>query len=99
MPEHDRPVDGAGGRRGPASGNPGIEHLVGGRSVIPHGDRVHAAKSCRIEHEKTVGLVDDHVVRELVLDHDVDHVAAVSAAPSQHILERLQTIEAPAHTY
>ena len=99
MPEHDGAVDGAGGGGDPAGGNPSIEDLVGGRAVIPHGDRIDRAQSCRIEDEKPGGLFDDHVVGELVLDDDVDDVGAIRATPREHILERLQTIEAAVHTY
>ena len=101
MPEHDGSVDGAGRRRGPTRGDACIEHLVGGRSVIPHGDRVHAAESGRIEHEEAprVGRSHDHIVREFILNHDIDDLAAMRAAPDEHILERLQTIESIGHTY
>ena len=51
--------------------------LVGGRSVVPHGDASDGAESGRIEAEIAVGaLANDHVMRELVLhdylcdDHD-----------------------------
>jgi hypothetical protein len=99
MPEHDGAVDGAGRRRDPAGGDTRLEQLVGGRSVIPHGDRVHAAESCRVEDEEALRLLDDHVVCEFILDDNVDDVAAGRATPPEHVLERPETIEAATHTY
>jgi hypothetical protein len=97
--EHDGTVDRAGWCGDPAGGDARLENLVGGRSVVPHGDRVDRAESRRVEDEKASRLLHDHVVSELVLDDDVDDIAAMGSAPSEHVLERLETIEAAAHTY
>jgi hypothetical protein len=95
--EHDRTIDGARGRGDPAGRDPRFEELVGRRSVIPHGDRVDGAKSCRIEDEEARRLLDDHVVGELVLNDDVNDVAPIRATPREHVFERPQAIDA--HTY
>ncbi len=49
--EDHRAVDGAGRSRGPAAGQPIVEELVGGRAMVPHGDRVDAPESRRVEDE------------------------------------------------
>ena len=85
MTEHDRPVDGAGRRWRPAARQAIVQKLVGGRAVVPHGDRGDPAESRRIEHHKAGPSRSDHVVRVLVLHHDVDDRAV---APPHDVLER-----------
>jgi hypothetical protein len=47
--EDHRAVDRAGRRRHPTAREAIVEHLVGGRAVIPHGDLVDPAESRRVD--------------------------------------------------
>ena len=98
MPEHDRSVDCSGRRREPAACDPRIEQLVGGRTVIPHGDRVDRAQSGRIEAQiGAVGAPDEHIVRIFVLHDHVDEVGAMCPAPHQQLLDGGELVMA--HVY
>jgi len=87
--QDDRAIDGAGRGRGPASGEPGVEELVGGRAVVPHGDRGDAAESRGVEYDERIARATHDIVRVLVLDdHLEDLVPAV-----QDIFEGLDADE------
>jgi len=83
---HDGSVDGAGRRRGPAARDPIVEELVGGRAVVPHGDRGDAPESRGVEDDEHVTRAAHDIVRVLVLD---DHVEDLEAAV-QNVLEGVE---------
>jgi hypothetical protein len=88
MTKDDGAVDGPGRRRDPATRNPRLEELVGGRAMVPHGDRIDGAESGRVEDVEAVCFLDDDVVREFVLHDDLDDIGTLCAAPREHIFER-----------
>ena len=88
MTEDDRAIDGTGRRRDPPTTNAIVEELVGGRAMVPHGDRVDAAESGGVEHERErVRRGDDHVVRVFVLHDDLGDVPVAYEAVGKHVLE------------
>jgi hypothetical protein len=92
--EDDRAVDGARGRGGPAACEAVVEELVGGRAMVPHGDRGDAAESGGVEDEvREVRAAEDHVVREFVLHDDVEKLpgGAAAEAEAQDVLERVES--------
>lgn len=87
MTEDLRSVDGAGRRRRPATRDARVEQLVGGRAMVPHGDRVQRAQSGRFEDQKMCYLGDDDVVRVFVLH---DHVDDRQIGSPNDVFERAQ---------
>lgn len=62
------------------------QQLVGGRAMVPHGDRSDAAQSSRVKGEVELARMRDDIVRVLVLHDDVD-----DRQPAvEHVLERLE---------
>ena len=49
-------IDGPGRRGGAATGQPIVEELVGGRAMVPHGDRVDAPESGGVEDKVSGGV-------------------------------------------
>jgi hypothetical protein len=86
--EHDGTVDGAGRCGRPAARDPGIEQLICSWAMVPHGDRIDGAKSGRVEHVVALSLANHDVMREFVLNDDLDDVGAMCATPREHVFER-----------
>ena len=57
----------------PAAPQARLQELIGGRPMVPDGDRRHRPQSGRVVDDVNPVLPrDDHIVRELVLHDDID---------------------------
>jgi len=91
MPKNLRAVFGSRRRGFPPSRNTGVEQFVGGRLVIPDGDRRQSAESRNIVSEpNSAGMVNDDVMGVFILNDDViDHLYRFLAkAPAHDIFQR-----------
>jgi hypothetical protein len=67
-------IFGSRGRWFPSAGNASIEQFVGGRLVIPDGDRRQSTESRGIVNEPdTAGMSNDDIVGVFVLNDDILH--------------------------
>jgi len=93
--EHLRALAGVGRGRLPAAREARRQQLVGSWAPVPDGDRHQRAQSRGVEdQEEAIPIRDDHIVGELVLDHDVvdDEGRLVPQSPAE---ERVQATEPP----
>ncbi len=62
------------GRRFPSAGYASVEQFVGGRLVIPDGDRRQSTESRGIvDKPDAAGMSDDDIVGVFVLNDDIAH--------------------------